>query len=153
MHCSLALTFVNLVESWQAREENPCRREAFSCLQTSEPGSLEASWKSILHLGNVATLCICQSSKSQILGRKGPEFRSSEWRLKQERLGVSFSLRSVIGMSKGRRWRVGKSRMQRYMFGAKKLEAQSATLSRPRQRLIFHFNLFPMVLSFNDLPP
>lgn len=65
-----------------------------------------------------------QSSKSQILGKKGPESRRSEWSLKQGRLGVSFPLCSVIGMSKGRRWRVGKSRMQRYVFGAKKLEAR-----------------------------
>lgn len=148
-HCSLALTFANLVESWQARDEDPCRREAFSCLQINEPRLLRC----LLEECPASRQCgKSMYTASQILGRQGPESRRSEWSLKPE-AGVSFPLCSVTGVPKGRRWRVGKSRMQTYMFRAKKLEAQSATLSRPRQRLILHFNLFPMVLSLNDLPP
>lgn len=43
--------------------------------------------------------------------------------------------------------------MQRNVFGARKLRAQSAAFSRPRQTDVSILTLFPMILSPNDLPP
>lgn len=48
---------------------------------------------------------------------------------------------------------MSKGKMQRYMFGAKKLRAQSVTVQTETETDVSILTLFPMVLSFNDLPP